>query len=113
MSLRRNQLTHGCPVTVGIIENENVIHEFDAVFRQFTREIAVVHHQIRAAIPTPLRGILPRCRSDHLNVAVVLRKRDRQRSYAARTADDQQRFVRTGVLNVQTFKQTFPGGQGR
>ncbi|MNS97868.1 hypothetical protein D3C72_1322170 [compost metagenome] len=89
MPLRCNQIAHGSPVSVGIIENENVIHEFDVVFRQFTLEIAVIHHPIRAAIVTPLRRIVARCRRDHLNVAVVLRKRDRQRSHTARPADDQ------------------------
>ena len=38
-------------------------------------------------------------------------KRDRQGAHAAGTADDQQRFVRPGILNVQALKQPFPCGE--
>ena len=43
----------------------------------------------------------------------MLRKRDRQRSHPARAANNQQRFICVGILNLQPFKQAFPRGERR
>ena len=111
MPLRCNQVADRIPVPVGVVEDENVIHKGQPVLRQFAFQIAVVHHHICTAIAAPPGGIFTGRGCDHLYLAVVLRKRDRQRSHAARTADDQQGFVRTGILNIQPFKQAFPRGE--
>ncbi|MNL40535.1 hypothetical protein D3C87_1628910 [compost metagenome] len=54
MSLRRNQFADCVPVSVGVIEDENVVDEFDVVLRQLTLQVTIIHHQIGAAIPAPL-----------------------------------------------------------
>ncbi len=113
MTLRGNKLCHGFPVTVGIIEAEDIIDLFNALFFQLSNHIFVVDHQIGAAIAAPLRGIFTRSGGNDLHLAAQFRQRDRQRSDAACAADDQQRLIFRCWLKVQSLKQSFPGGQGR
>ena len=78
MPLWGNQFADRIPVSVGVVEDENVIHKGEPVFRQFAFQIAVVHHHICTAIAAPPGGIFARRGCDDLHLAVVLRKRDRQ-----------------------------------
>lgn len=107
MPLRRNQVADRIPeLSVGVVEDEDVIHKGEPVFRQLAFQIAVVDDYVSPAI-RPLR---PESSCEavamifHLAVGIAFA---RIASDPA-AADDQQRFIRPGILNVQPFKQDLP-----
>ena len=57
MPLRRNQFADRIPVPVGVVEDENVIHKGEPLFRQLAFQIAVVDDNISPAIAAPPGGI--------------------------------------------------------
>ena len=113
VSLRGNQIADRIPVPVGVVEDKNVIHKGEPLFRHFPLQVAVIYDYVRPAIAAPLGGIFSRSGCDDLHLAVVLRKRDSQRSDSTRAANNQQRFICVGILNLQPFKQAFPRGERR
>lgn len=57
VSLRGDQIADRIPVPVGVVEDKNVIHKGEPLFRQFTLQVAVIYDNVSPAIATPSGGI--------------------------------------------------------